>query len=102
LDTGIRVSGVRCQPSRQPKKRPIKSKKKLYSLIRELRVADLAHPSVRPRRRARARSRARSVWQGVSTAIVFDYEDEHDDEDDLNTLRLASLGGRPHFDFARY
>jgi hypothetical protein len=38
--------------------------------------------------------------QGVSTDIVFDYEDEHDDEDDLNTLRMASQGGRPHFDFA--
>jgi hypothetical protein len=38
--------------------------------------------------------------QGVSTAIVFDYKDEHDDEDDLNTLRMASQGGRPHFDFA--
>jgi hypothetical protein len=62
------------------------SKKKLYSFIRELRGADLAHPSVRPR--------PRSVWQGVSTAIVFDYED------DLNTLRMASQGGRPHFDFA--
>jgi len=29
----------------------------------------------------------------VSPAIVFDYEDEHDGEDDLNTLRMASQGG---------
>jgi hypothetical protein len=28
-------------------------------------------------------------------AIVFDYEDEHDDEDDLNTLRMASQGVGP-------
>ena len=58
--------------------------------------ADLAHPSVR------SRPRTRSVWQRVSPAIVFDYEDEHDDEDDLNTLRMASQGGRPYFDFAIY
>jgi hypothetical protein len=31
--------------------------------------------------------------QGVPTAKVFDYEDEHDDKDDLNTLRMASQGG---------
>ncbi len=84
------------QVSAQPQatEKPVKSKKKLYRFIRELRGADLAHPSVRPR------PRARSVWQGVSPAIVFDYEDEHDDEDDLNTLRMTSQGGRPHFDFA--
>jgi hypothetical protein len=82
--------------------KPVKSKKKLYSFIRELRVADLAHPSVRPRPRPRTRFRPRSVWQGILIAIVFDYEDEHDDEDDLNTLRMASQGGRPHFDFAIY
>ena len=70
------------------------------SLIRELRSADLAHFAVRSRRRPRTRSR--SVWQRVSPAIVFDFEDEHDDEDDLITLRMASQGGRPHFDFAIY
>jgi hypothetical protein len=69
LDTGNQVSAPLATEM------PVKSKKKLYSFIRELRVADLAHPSVRPR----------SAWQGVSTAIVIDYEDEHDDEDDLNT-----------------
>jgi hypothetical protein len=52
------------------------------------------------RRRPRTRSRPRSVWQRVSPAIVSDYEDEHDDEDDLSTLRMANQGGRPHFDFA--
>jgi len=71
LDTGNQVSAPLATEM------PVKSKKKLYSFIRELRVADLAHPSVRPR--------PRSAWQGVSTAIVIDYEDEHDDEDDLNT-----------------
>ena len=40
--------------------------------------------------------------KGFTRAIIFDYEDEHDDEDDLNTLRMASQGGRPHFDFAIY
>jgi hypothetical protein len=58
-----------------------------FSFIRELRGADLSHPSVR------SRPRPRSVWQRVSPAIGFDYEDEHDDEDDLNTLRMASQGG---------
>ena len=82
--------------------KPVKSKKKLYSFIRELRGADLAHPSVCSRSRPRSRPRSRSVWQRVSPAMVFDYEDEHDDEDDLNTLRMASQGGRPHFDFAIY
>jgi hypothetical protein len=32
--------------------------------------------------------------QRVSPAILSDYEDEHDDEDDLNTLRMASQGDR--------
>jgi hypothetical protein len=50
-----------------------------------LRGADLAHPWVRSRRRARTRTR--SVWQRVSPAIVFDYEDN------LNTLRIASQVG---------
>ncbi len=75
MDTGNQVSAPLATEM------PVKSKKKLYSFIRELRVADLAHPSFRPR----TRSRPRSVWQEISTAIVFDYEDEHDDEDDLNT-----------------
>jgi len=94
------VISVTVQGSAPPlaTEKPVKSKKKLYSFIQELRGADLAHPSARSRRRPR--SRPRSVWQWVSTAIVFDYEDEHDDEDDLNTLRMASQGGRLHFDFA--
>jgi hypothetical protein len=74
------------------------NRKRNFTVSYELRGADLAHPSVRSRRRPRTRSR--SVWQRVSPAIVFDYEDEHDDEDDLNTLRMVSYGGRPHFDFA--
>ena len=55
------ISGNRSQvqPNRRPKKRPVKSKKKLYGFLRELRGADLVHPSVRSRRRLRSRSRSR-------------------------------------------
>ena len=53
----------------------------------------------RPRPRTRTRTRRRSVWQRASLTLYFDYEDEHDDEDDLSTLRMATQGDRP-FDFA--
>jgi hypothetical protein len=46
-------------------------------------------------------ARPRSVWKRVLSSIFFDYEDEHDDEDDLSTLRMANQRGQPHFGFGR-
>jgi hypothetical protein len=42
LDAGTQISGIRCQPSRRPKKQPVKSKKKL-----------IVHRRVRRERRER-------------------------------------------------
>jgi hypothetical protein len=66
------VKGVRFQPSRRPKKRPVKSKKKLYSFISEALVEDLARPAARTRPRPRRRF----------PFFDFEDEDEDDDEDD--------------------
>jgi len=71
------VFSVQCSAPPLATEKPVKSKKKLYSFIRELRVTDLAHPSVRPRRRSRPRPRMR-IEHSPHEPPLFEHEHEYE------------------------
>ena len=76
-------------------------KKKLFRTEYKLRNADFVRHSDRTRARTRRRTR-RCIsafdldlfGSQLHQSQFFEYEDEHDDEDDLSDLRMANRGDR--------